>query len=382
MYPAGRIAWLLAVAGGCVVANLYYCQPLLTLFSRSFGVPPAAVSALPATTQAGYLLGLLCIVPMGDRLERRGMMVGLTAFLALVLAGLAKAPTLGWLMGLSFLTGLGSVAIQVAVPFAATLGRDPAERGHMVGIVMSGVLVGVLAARTVSGVLAAHWSWRLVYGGAAVVMGVLSLLLQVALPQQHPHDSPSLGELLRSMGRLWLSEPLLRRHAVVGAMGFAAFSAFWSTLDFYIEGPHFGLGSQTVGVLGLFGVVGALMAPLLGRLAGTRSAAAVNGTALGMMAAAFIGFGSLGGSLAGLAVFIVGMDLGVQASHISNQTRIFSLSPQHRNRLNAVYMVCYFIGGTLGSLAGAAAWHAAGWPGVCGVGFLCALGGLAALFGL
>jgi predicted MFS family arabinose efflux permease len=279
----------------------------------------------------------------------------------------------------SYLLGTISVTPQLVVPYAA--GMAPAERrGRTVGAVMSGLLVGILLSRTLSGAVGAHAGWRAVYWLACGLMLVLSGVLAMLLPRQHPTRRISYGELLRSLPPLLAREPVLRRHAIVGALGFAAFSAFWTTLSFHLAALPEHYGSQTAGLFGLVGAAGAGAAIVAGRLADRIGPRPLNGVALGVAALSFGVMAAAGSSLLWLAVGVVGMDAGVQGSQISNQARIYALAPELRNRLNSVYIVCYFLGGASGSALGSQAWTLAGWRGVCVLGMLLCAGGIAALF--
>jgi predicted MFS family arabinose efflux permease len=256
---------------------------------------------------------------------------------------------------------------QAIVPYAAGAAR-PTERGGVVGTVMSGVLIGILLSRTVSGLLGARFGWRAVYVLAAGGMLGLAILLRALLPPQRPERVVPWGELYRSIGALVRTEPVLRQHSVMGALTFGAFSVFWSTLSFHLATlpPHY--GSAVTGAFGVVGVVGALAAPLVGRFADRRDPRVINGAAIATVAASFAVLAVWRGSLVGIAVGVILLDLGVQANHISNQARIFALDPALRNRLNTVYMVSYFAGGAFGSWLGASAFARFGWTGVCVAG--------------
>ena len=375
-----RLVGLLAIAAGATVANLYYSQPLLVEIASDLGVQPAKVSIVPTATQLGYAAGLLLLVPLGDSLERRRLIVVTTLCAVLMLFGVAFAPTLSWLTLASFLLGAVSVVPQLAVPFAAHLAA-PEQRGRIVGIVMSGLLVGILLSRTLSGWIGAYTgSWRDVYLLAIGVMLMLAVLLQRTLPRLSPSRPIAYTALLASLIHLVRSEPVLRRHALVGGCGFATFSVFWTTLAFHLHHLSPDYGSEVAGMFGLIGVTGALAAPLAGRLADRVSAPLLNGGALLLVLLAFLLMGLTGTTLLGLALGVVLLDAGVQASHLSNQTRIYALHPDLRNRLNAVYMVTYFLGGAAGSALGGYAWQHAGWLAVCALGAAFAVAGMFALF--
>jgi predicted MFS family arabinose efflux permease len=372
--PDGRLVALLAVAGGAIVANLYYAQPLLPQMHTALGCSERAIGAVPMATQLGYGLGMLALVPLGDRMERRGLIVAMTALSAVALLGVAVAPGIEALMVLSFLLGLASMVPQLIVPYAATIA--PAhQRGRVVGTVMAGLLVGILLSRSVSGFVGAAFGWRSVYVLGAALMATLGAVLAWRLPPQRPEAPVPLKELYASLGRIVKNEPIVRLHGLLGAMTFGAFSVFWSTLAFHLASlpPHY--GSSVVGTYGLVGVAGALIAPAVGRFADRRDARIVNLGAIVTVIASFAVFAVFRTSLVALAVGVTLLDVGAQANHISNQARIFSLNPALRSRLNTIYMTSYFAGGAAGSWLGVLAWSSAGWTGACAVG--AAMGGVA-----
>lgn len=361
------LLWLLAVAAGLTVANLYYCQPLLALMGAELHASTHEIGLVAVLTQAGYAAAMLFIIPLGDSEERRRLMVlaaGASA-LALLLVGLA--PSLWLLLAGSFVLGLTTAVPQLAVPYAA--GLVPAEiRGRSVGKVMSGLLIGILLSRTVSGAVAERLGWRAIYLFASAAMLAFAVLLRVLLPRQEPQSRVGYLELLKSLPPLLRREPLLRRHGALGALALAGFSTFWTTLVFLLATPPHHSGAGMAGLFGLVGVAGALVAPLSGRLADRHGARRVNLYALLVVLASWIVFATLWRSLWGLGLGVILLDLGVQANHISNQTRVLGLSAPLRNRFNAIYMVMYFTGASLGSLFGASAFSAFGWQGVTTLG--------------
>jgi predicted MFS family arabinose efflux permease len=364
-----RAIALLAVIAGVSVANLYYAQPLAAMMARSLDVSASTFGLALMLCQLGYALGMLLLVPLGDGRERRGLMM-LTALAAsLTLLLVAASPNFLALAVSSFLVGFASCLPQLAVPFA--VGLVPArERGRAIGLVMGGLLTGILLSRTVSGTLAAAVGWRATFASAAALMVATAITLRVALPRQEPTEPLAWSTILRSLASIVRSQPVLRRHALIGASGFASFSVFWSTLSFHLA--RLGHGSQTAGLFGVIGIAGIVAAPIVGRLAGRVPPTTIN--AIGLVAAmlGFVAFGSFQSSLLALALGVVLLDAGVQASHLSNQTTIFGLDPALRNRINAVYMVTSFIGGALGSVAAAFVWEHTGWLGVSVLGAACA----------
>jgi predicted MFS family arabinose efflux permease len=244
---------------------------------------------------------------------------------------------------------------------------------------MSGLLIGVILSRSVSGFAAAYIGWRTTYVVAAGAMAVLAVILRFGLPKEPPDVDLRYGELLRSLATLARTQPVLRRHAWIGACGFGSFTIFWTSLAFHLQKLSPSYGTQTVGAFGIVGVAGALIAPVAGRLADRVGVRVLNGSALAAMALAFIVMAVSGASLVVLAIGVVLLDAGEQASHISNQARIFALDATLRNRLNAVYMVSFFIGGAVGSLVAGYAWQHSGWTAVCIAGAIFAAAGVVPL---
>lgn len=357
----------MALTCGLVVANIYYNQPLLAAIGRTFHVPDSQASLIATATQVGYTLGMVLIVPLGDMLERKRLILWMLVGAAVCLGGAALAPSFLLLAGASVLIGICSAVPQLLLPMAAHLAPE-ADRGRIVGRVMSGLLVGILLSRTASGYVGAHLGWRTVFEGAAVLMLALTALLAWRLPQNQPTFTGTYSSLMRSLGTLVRELPPLRRSALVGASIFAGFSVFWTTLAFYLESPAYRYGSDVAGFFGLIGAVGALAAPLAGSLTDKHGARYAITVSIVLSLASYVLLGLAGGLLVGLVIGVILLDVGVQSTHISNQTLVFSLRPEARSRLNTVYMTGYFTGGSVGSVLGGLAWTHFGWPGVCAVG--------------
>jgi predicted MFS family arabinose efflux permease len=340
----GRLLLLLSVACCIGVSNIYYNQPLLLEMSRTFRVAPSATGAVAVATQVGYSLGILFFVPLADVVERRGLMVRLFAGVAASALLSAVSPTLGLLLVSSVAAGLTAAVTHVAVSISPEFAGE-GGRGRAVGTVMTGLLLGILLARTFAGLVSAWLGWRAVFYVAAVLnLAFVPLLLRLfpKLPPAHPLPYTA---ALRSLWTLFRREPVLRESAVLGALCFGAFSCFWTTLVFLLGGAPYHMGP---GVAGSFGILGATGAFIAGSFA------------------VLWGFGY---HLIGLIVGVILLDLGAQANQIANQTRIFGLDPTARGRINTIYMVTYFLGGSLGSLLSTLAWERAHWTGVCLLGF-------------
>ncbi|WP_251548808.1 MFS transporter [Neobacillus muris] len=370
-----KLILLMAVACGAAVANLYYNQPLLAEMARTFHASAHAVGNVGMVTQIGYAVGMFLFVPMGDMKERRQLITILLGAVTLSLIGVATAQNLPWMYIASLAVGITTVVPQVIIPLAAQL-AGPKDQGKVIGIVMSGLFVGILLARTFSGVIGGVLGWRTMYWIAAAMMLVLAVILRIFLPKSHPETTLSYPQLFKSMGQLIATQPVLREASIIGAMMFGAFSVFWTSLSFLLEGEPYYYGSEIAGLFGLVGVVGAAGSPIVGRLSDRFNVKQIVGLLIGITLVSYLFFGFLGASLWGLVIGVILLDLGVQGAQVSNQTRIYSLIPEARNRLNTVYMVSYFLGGSLGSSLSGYAWGLWKWTGVCLTGGLMIIIGL------
>jgi predicted MFS family arabinose efflux permease len=362
-----RLILLFAIACGLVVANNYYAQPLLDVIARDFHSSAGVVGQIVTLSQIGFAIGLLFIVPLGDLLDRRKLVVTVLCGTTLALIGVALAPALAVLIGFAFIVGITAVVVQVLVPFAASLAGN-AERGRVVGAVMSGLLLGILLARTFAGLISQVAGWRAVYDVAAALMVVMIIVLWRELPQERQRttrvDTRLYGQLLRSVGTLVRAEPVLRRRAAYGAVTFGAFSVLWTSLAFLLARPPYGYNQIVIGLFGLAGVAGALCAQIAGRLADRGWARISTGVFLTVTLASF-GLLALGAhSLVALIAGIILLDLGAQGTHITNQSEIYRLHAEARSRLTTAYMLSYFIGGAVGSSASAIVFNLAGWGAV------------------
>jgi predicted MFS family arabinose efflux permease len=357
----------MAIAAAATAANLYYCQPLLSEIARSLHMTASATADIPMLTQVGYALGLLFFAPLGDMVERRGLATALLLIVTVALVGTASAPHAWMLLAASLITGMFSVVPQVMAPMASALSK-PEAQGRAVGIVLGGMLVGILLARTVAGFVGTWFGWRAMYAGAAVMMVAMAALLRVTLPVSRPNAQIGYRELLLSLIPLARKLPALRQAAIMSGLAFAAFSAYWTTLVFFLEKPPYHYGAQMAGLLGLAGVAGALAAPVVGWLSDRGYPRLASGCALVIGMIAFGLLWAVGRTIVGLAIAGIVLDLGTQANLVTNQTRVYSLIPEARNRINTVFMVTYFVGGALGTFLAGFAWRLWQWTGVCALG--------------
>ncbi|MDT3428934.1 putative MFS family arabinose efflux permease [Paenibacillus forsythiae] len=359
---------LFAVTCGLAVANIYFAQPLLDAISEEYGISHAHVGVIITTTQICYALGLLLLVPLGDLMNRRRLVVGMMLVSVSGLVTVSTAPNSAILLVGMGVVGLFAVVVQVLVAFAATL-ASPSDRGRAIGLVTSGVVIGILLARTAAGILSDIGGWRTVY----FVSAALTLLMAGVLSRVLPHNrnirtSMTYLQLLRSVFALFVQEPVLRIRAVICMLIFTSFSILWSSLVLPLSAPPFSLSHTAIGSFGLAGAAGALAAAKAGQLADRGLGQRTTGIALIVLVASWLPIGFTEHSLWALVVGVVALDLAVQAVHVTNQSMLLRVHQEARSRLTAGYMIFYSIGSATGAIASTATFAYAGWTGVCVLG--------------
>lgn len=359
-YLSKPTLWLMTVGAGLVVANNYYNLPLLGMISRELGQSEEATSRIPMVTQMGYACGLLLLIPLGDMFRRKRVILIDFIFIIISLLIFVTARSLTVMLISSFFIGFTSVVPQIFVPFAAELSH-PEDKDQNVGIVMSGLLIGILGSRVVSGLVGEYLGWHEMYYIAAGVMFVLAILVAINIPDIIPTFKGSYGQLMKSMVHYARTTPVLRLAAVRGAMGLASFSVFWTVLTFHLERAPFFQGSDVAGLLGIFGIGGALAASRVGAISKRISKNKLIMIGSSLIVISWIIFGIWGASYAGLIVGIILLDMGLQSMHVTNQTIALAAHPEASNRMNTIYMVSYFIGGSLGTFIGGRVWAINGW---------------------
>jgi predicted MFS family arabinose efflux permease len=353
----------MAAATGLIVANLYYCQPLLILIAKEFNIPNADAGTITYLTQAGYAIGLFLMVPLGDKIERKSQILYTTfaSVIALIIAATAQSYFV--LEIASLLIGITSIVPQLILPLAASLSA-PEERGKVVGTIMSGLLVGILLSRTLSGFIGDIFGWRAMFWIASGLCLVLFFIIRKQFPYNKPVFKGSYKQLIGSLFTLIKEQPLLREATLINVFSFAQFGAFWTTMVLLLSEEPFNFTSTTIGLFGIIGASGALAAPLVGKLSDKGSSRIAVGYGCMLIAFSFVIFYFSGSSVIGIVLGIVFIDIGMQGVHISNQTRVYSILPDARNRMNTVFMSFSFLGTAAGSAFGLFLWRFGGWRAV------------------
>ncbi|MCA8478385.1 MULTISPECIES: MFS transporter [Burkholderia] len=379
--PGRRLVLLLAAAAGLGVAPLYYAQPMLGALGPDLGASARAIGFVPTLTQLGYALGILLLAPLGDRFDRRRVIVAKAAALVVALLLAAVAPSLGLLLAASFAIGLTATMAQDVVPAAATLAHDQ-HRGRIVGTVMTGLLLGILLSRVVAGFVAETAGWRAMFALAAASVAAIGIVAARGLPRFAPTTQLPYRALIGSLRELWQRHRALRRAALAQGLLAIGFSAFWSTLAITLHDAPFHLGSAAAGAFGLAGAAGALAAPIAGRLADRHGPEHVTRIGIGIATLSFAAMAAAPAmpahaQLALLAAATIGFDLGVQATLIAHQAIVYRIDPASRSRLNAVLFVGMFIGMAAGAALGGLLLAQLGWNAVIGLAVASSLAALA-----
>jgi predicted MFS family arabinose efflux permease len=363
----------MAAASGIAVANIYYNQPMLGIIEAEFQHQPIT-GFVPTATQLGYAIGLLFLLPLGDILQRRRLIILQFLVLAAALVLAAIAPTAWSLIAASLVVGASSTVAQQIVPFAATL-ATPEKRGSTIGTVMAGVLSGILFSRTLSGFVGEHAGWREMFWLGVPLALAAAGLMYLTLPDHRPNSRMPYGKALHSLAHLWKRERALRSAAMMQAALFGSFTAFWTILALYLQTPRFNLGADVAGLFGIVGAVGVFAAPLAGRMADRNGPhfVVLLGAILAVVSWAIFG---LWASLIALVVGVIVLDFGIQSALVSNQHIVYALDHEARSRLNTIFMTAMFLGGAAGAALATAAWSYGAWPAVSILGAALAMIGL------
>jgi len=368
------LIFLLATAVGMIAANLYYAQPLVAMISAAIGLPAEAAGLVVTLTQVGYGLGVLLIVPLGDIVENRRLILLMLSVTVLGLLGLAFVTQMIPYFIAAFATGLGTSAVQILVPYSAHFAPE-AKRGAVTGSLISGLMIGIMLSRPVAGLLTDAFSWHAVFVLSAGLMTTLAIVLYFLLPQRlAPNANLRYKHLLHSMIHLFTQTEILRRRAIYQAFLFGAFCLFWTAIPLLLAGPQFHLSQTAIAIFALVGVAGAIVAPYAGKAADRglikrATTIAIISSSVSFLLSHFFENGSPA-ALTALVVSAVLLDAGITANLVLGQRAIFALQPEYRSRLNGLYIATIFIGGACGSALGAWSFARGGWPLTSWVGFL------------
>lgn len=381
--PPGVPSWivpLLAVSVGVIAANLYYAQPLIALIAKSLKLSPSVAGLVTTLTQMGYGLGVLLIVPLGDLLENRKLILTMLSLAVVALLGLAFSTQLVPYFIAAFLVGVGASAVQIIVPYSAHLAHE-SVKGRVVGNLMSGLMLGIMLSRPIASFLTDLFSWHAVFLLSAGLMLVLTIILYRFLPARKPASTNlKYRELIASMIHLLLNTPVLRRRAIYQAFLFGTFCLFWTSVPLYLSGPAYNFSQTGIAFFALAGIAGAVVAPLAGKYADKgmiqqATTVAMISASLSFLLTHIFAPGSTM-ALVFLVMAAILLDAGITANLVLGQRAIFSLNPEQRSRLNGLYVAVLFVGGAFGSMSGAWAYAHGGWTMTSYIGFglpVCAL---------
>lgn len=358
---------LFAFCCGAIVANIYYAQPIISLIAPDIGMSNGSASFIVSLTQIGYALGLFFLVPLADLMENRRLMIAtiVVTIFSLIAAGLARQPSV--FLVVSALIGFSSVSVQMLIPLAAHLAPEE-SRGRVVGGIMGGLLLGILLARPLSSLVADHFGWRAVFISAAALMLIISVVIGMTMPKWQPAHRASYGQLLKSLGQLFYREPVLRQRALYQGLMFAAFSLFWTAVPMVLS-REFGLSQSQIAIFSLVGAIGAVAAPISGRLADAGHTRRASQLAMILAAVSFLpAFINPFYGVIGLAVTGIALDFAVQMNMVLGQRAVYALGIANRGRLNALYMISIFIGGAFGSSVASSLYEHFSWLAIAAVG--------------
>ncbi|BAY79596.1 major facilitator transporter (plasmid) [Nostoc linckia NIES-25] len=350
---------IMAIAAGVCVANVYYNQPILKDIASSFRVSEAEVGSISVLTQVGYGFGLFFLIPLGDKINKKKLIITLLGCLFCLLIAMTFSQNIVQASILSIAIGITTVSAQVILPLAASI--DRVTTGQTVGNIFTGVLIGVLGARVFSGYIAEWFSWRYVYGFSAVMILIVTVLLKIYLPNVKNDFDGYYLELLKSTLYQLKRFSLLREASLIGGLLFGVFCSFWTTLTFHLSGAPFYFQSDIIGIYGFVAIAGALMAPVFGKLADRGNSQRSLTLAVSMVIASLVIAKIAANSALAIAVAVLLVDVGVQAMQVTNLARIYTLDAQSNSRINTVYMTTYFIGGAVGTSIGLFCWNLGGW---------------------
>ncbi|MDZ7969319.1 MAG: MFS transporter [Nostoc sp. DedSLP03] len=350
---------IMAIASGVCVANVYYNQPILKDIASSFQVSESEAGSISVLSQVGYGFGLFFLIPLGDKINKKTLILSLLICLFCLLIAMTFSQNIVQVWILSIAIGITTVSAQVILPLAASI--DRVTTGQTVGSIFTGILIGVLGARVFSGYIAESLSWRYVYGFSGVMILIVTVLLKIYLPNVNNEYTGDYFDLLKSTLQQLKRFSLLREASLIGGLMFGVFCSFWTTLTFHLSGAPFNFQSDTIGMYGFVAIAGALMAPIFGKLADRGNSQRSLTISVSLVIASLVIAKIASSSALAIAVAVLLLDVGVQAIQVTNVARIYTLDAQSNSRINTVYMTTYFIGGAVGTSIGLLCWNFGGW---------------------
>ncbi|MFC6096298.1 MFS transporter [Flavobacterium qiangtangense] len=350
---------IMAIAAGVCVANIYYNQPVLKDIARSLGTTEANVGLISVLAQAGYGFGLFFITPLGDKINRKKLILGLQGLLIIALLGMVFLQSRFGIFAMSLIIGICSVAAQVILPMAASL--EKVNKAKTISFIFSGILIGILAARVFAGTIAEWFGWHYVYAISAVMVLGTAVMVHLSLPNVKQEFTGNYISLLKSALQQIQRFAILRRSTLLGALIFGAFCSFWTTLTFHLSGAPFNYGTDTIGLFGILAIAGALLAPYFGRLVDGGNATKSQLFSVGMLLVSVILLHIFPHSVWAIIIAVLLLDVGVQATQLINIATIYTLDEKANSRINTIYMTSYFIGGAVGTFVGVLCWKYGGW---------------------
>ncbi|WP_055443352.1 MFS transporter [Lacinutrix himadriensis] len=365
---SNKLLFIMATAIAATAANLYYNQPLIPSIGKSLGLKDNVLGFIPSASQIGYAMAIFFISPLGDVMNRKVVIRNLSITLVIALLGVYFAPNFAVLIVATFVVGLGANITQQLLPLGAAL-ATPENKGKVVATLMTGLTTGILLSRTLSGFIAEHFGWRMVFLSAAIIAAIIGVVLHLVLPSNKPTANLKYTKLLGSMFTLLKTKPQLREAAFVGALWFAAFNAMWATIAIHVMDEPFSFSVQQVGLLGFVGAAGIFGAKIAGKWVDKIGVRKVMTISISLVLLSFVVLAIGQNNIVVLCIGIVLLDLGVFGSQIPNQVRVFAIDVNARSRTNAVYMLFYYIGASLGSALGVTVISKFGWTGLSLFGF-------------
>ena len=369
------LVFLMAFAIGVTIASNYYAQPLLHSITHDLNIAVEHAGSIIMAAQFSYAIGLLFITPLGDKFERKHLIIILMVLSTCGLIVSALSKNLWMLIIGTSMTGLFSTVAQVLIPFAATLSK-PEHRGKIIGTLMSGMLLGILLGRTFAGAISTIADWHYVYWIATSIMGIVTLLLWISLPTYRNTININYFQLLWSIGSLYKQEPILRIRSLLAVISFALFSLLWTPLAFLLSNDPYHYSDFIIGLFGIAGAAGALGSPIVGKLSDKGKGWLATTIGLGLLLLSWLPLSLAQYSIIALILGVVILDFSVQVTHVSNMSAIYQIRPEARSRMNTGYMVCYFIGGMLGSVGSTYLFSHYGWIAIVVSGTILGLMGI------